>query len=59
MLKKISEEFNLKNLGDYHVLHVQSDTLLLADVLKPLEASVLKYVNLILLLFFSAPGLAW
>ena len=59
MLKKISEEFNLKNLGDYHVLHVQSDTLLLANVLKPLEASVLKYVNLILLLFFSAPGLAW
>ena len=26
------KELKLKNLGDYHYLHVQSDTLLLADV---------------------------
>ena len=31
MLKKF-EELKLKNLGDYHDLYVQSDTLLLADV---------------------------
>ena len=30
--KKVFEEFNVKNLGDYHDLYVQSDTLLLADV---------------------------
>ena len=30
--QKIFEEFNLKKLGDYHDLYVQSDTLLLADV---------------------------
>ena len=30
--QKVFEKFNLKNLGDYHDLHVQSDTLLLADV---------------------------
>ena len=28
----VFEKFNLKNLGDYHNLYVQSDTLLLADV---------------------------
>ena len=27
------KNFNVKNLGDYHDLHVQSDTLLLADAL--------------------------
>ena len=30
--KKVCEEFKSKNLGDYHDLHVQSDTLLLVDV---------------------------
>ena len=30
--QKVFEELKLKNLGDYHDLHVQSDTLLLADV---------------------------
>ena len=30
--KRVYKEFKLKNLGDYHDLYVQSDTLLLADV---------------------------
>ena len=30
--QKIFEELQLKNLGDYHNLHVQRDTLLLADI---------------------------
>ena len=30
--QNVFKEFNLKNLGDYHDLHIQSDTLLLADV---------------------------
>ena len=30
--KKVSKEFKMNNLGDYHYLYVQSDTLLLADV---------------------------
>ena len=30
--QKVFEEFKLKNMGDYHDLHVQSDTLLHADV---------------------------
>ena len=30
--KRVFKIFNNKNLGDYHVLYVRSDTLLLADV---------------------------
>ena len=48
---KVFEGFKLKDLGDHHDLYVQSDTLLLADGLKTLETSLLKYMNLILLIF--------
>ena len=30
--RKVWKEFNIKILGEYHDLYVQSDTLLLADV---------------------------
>ena len=40
---KVFKKFKLKNLGEYHDLHVQSDTLLL--YLKILETNVLKYMN--------------
>ena len=49
--QKVWELFEIKNLGGYHDLCVQSDTLLLADVFETLEISVLKYMNLILLIF--------
>ena len=29
--QKVFEEFNIRNLGEYHDLYVQRDTLLLAD----------------------------
>ena len=50
MLKKF-EEFKLKNLGEYHDLYFQSDTLLLPDVFENFK-NVLKYMNLILLIFY-------
>ena len=34
MQKKVWKEFKRKNLGEYHDLYVQSDILLLADVLE-------------------------
>ena len=46
-VKRVHKEFKSKNLGDYHNLYVESDTLLLAVCLKTLETSVLKYMSLI------------
>ena len=56
--QKVFKEFDIKNLGEYLYLYVQSDTLLLAVVFENFRKNVLKYVNLILLIFLSAPGLA-
>ena len=49
--QKIFEELKLKNLGDYHDLYAQSDTLCLQVFLKTLETSILKYMNSILFIF--------
>ena len=46
---KVFKELKLKNLGNYHDLYVQRDTLLLADVFENLETC--KYMNLNLLIF--------
>ena len=32
--KRVCKDFELKNLGEYHDLHVQGNTLFLADVFK-------------------------
>ena len=49
----------LENLGDYHDLHVQSDTLLLADVFNSFRDMCLKEYELDPAHFLSLPGLAW
>ena len=46
--------FKLANLGDYHDLYVQSDTLLLADVFMCIKVYELDPAHFVLL-----PGLAW
>ena len=38
--EKVFNEFNIKNLEEYHDLYVQSDALLLADVFKNLKICV-------------------
>ena len=58
MLKNF-EELKLKNLGDYHDLYVQSDTLLLADVFENFRNMCLDIYGLDPVYFVSAPGLAW
>ena len=47
-----------KNLGDYHDLCVQSDTLLLADVFENFRNMCIKVYELDPAHFISAPGLA-
>ena len=56
--QKVFEEFNLKNLGDYHDLYVQSNTLLLADVFENFRDKCIEIYELDPAHFLSAPGLA-
>ena len=53
------KELKLKNLGDYHDLYVQSDTLLLADVFENFRNKCIEIHELDPAHFLSAPGLAW
>ena len=50
--------FKLENLGDYHNLYVQSDTLLLADVFENFRDMCIKVYELDPAHFVSLPGLA-
>ena len=47
------------NLGDYHDLYVQSDTLLLADVFENFRNMYIKVYEVDPAYFLSAPELAW
>ena len=49
----------MKNLGEYHDLHVESDTLLLADVFENIQNMCLKTYTLDPANKFSASELAW
>ena len=55
---RVFKKFKLKNLGEYHDLYVQSDTLLLADVFENLRNMCIKVYELDPAHFLSAPGLA-
>ena len=55
----VFERFKLKNLGEYHDLYVQGDTLLLADVFENFRNKCLKVYELDPAHFLSLPGLAW
>ena len=57
--KKTFHEFGLKDLGDYHDLYVQCDTLLLADVFENFRNKCIEIYELDPAHFLSAPGLAW
>ena len=56
---KVFKRFKLKNLGEYHDLYVQSDTLLLADLFENFRNMCLKVYELDPAHFLSLPGLAW
>ena len=55
----VFKEFKVKNLGEYHDLYVQSDTLLLADVFENFRSMCIKVYELDPAYFLSLPGLAW
>ena len=55
----VFKKSNNKNLGDYHDLYVQSDTLLLADVFENFRNMGTETYELDPDQYLSAPGLAW
>ena len=57
--QKVFEEFNLKNIRDYHDLYVRVDTLLLADVFKNFRNNCIWNIWTWSCSFLSASGLAW
>ena len=56
---KIWEVFGIKNLGEYHDLFVQCDTLLLADGFENFRDKGIEIYELDPAHFLSALGLAW
>ena len=58
-VKRVCKDFEIKNLGEYHDLYVQSDTLLLADVFENFRNMCLKTYELDPAKYLSATGLAW
>ena len=57
--KRVCKNFEIKNLGEYHDLYVQSDTLLLGEVFENFRNMCLEIYELDPAKFLSAPGLAW
>ena len=59
LAQKVWDLFEIKNRGEYHDLHVQSDTLLLAEVFENFRNKCLEIYELDTIYFVSSPELAW
>ena len=57
--KRVCKDFEIKNLGEYYDLYVQSNTLSLADVFENFRNMCLKIYELYPAKFLSALGLTW
>ena len=57
--KKIWNEFNMKNIGDYHDHYLKKDVLQLADVFQKFIDTRLEFYKLDPCHYFSCPGLSW
>ena len=57
--KKNWNEFNMKNMDDYHDHYLKKDVLLLADVFKKFIDTCLEFYGLDLCHYFSSTGLSW
>ena len=55
----IWREFGIRNLGEYHVLYLRIDAVLLANVFESFRRVCLENYGLDLAHFYTAPGLAW
>ena len=57
--KTVCKDFQLKNLGDYYDLYIQSNTLMLDDAFENLPNMCLKIYEIDPARFLSAPRLVW
>ena len=57
--QKVWNVFEIKTRCEYHHLHAQNDTLLLADVFENFRNKCLEIYELDPIYFVSTPGLAW
>ena len=55
--KKVWNEFNMKNMGDYHDHCLKKDVLLLSDVFEKIIDTSLKFCGLDPCHYFNSPGL--
>ena len=57
--KKIWNESNIKNMGDYYDHYLKKDILLLADIFEKFIDTCLKFYKLDPCHYFISPGLSW
>ena len=57
--EKIWDEFDIKDMGDYHDHYLKKDVLLLADVFETFIDTCLKFYGLDPGRYFSSSGLSW
>ena len=57
--KRVSKDFKVNNLHEYHNLYIQSDTLFSAEVFENFRNSCLEIYKLDPARFLTSPGLAW
>ena len=57
--KLVWNEFNLKSMGEYHDLYLESDILLLTDVFENFRKVCMLYYKLDPCHYFTSPGLSW
>ena len=58
-MQKIWNEFNMKNMVDYHRHYLKKDVLLLADVFEKFIETYLNFYELYCCHYFNSPGLSW
>ena len=57
--KNVWDKFELKNMGDYHDLYLETDGILLANVFESFRKVCIENYGLDPAHFYTAPGLAW